>query len=830
MMNSRSQWSYWSLSRTHAASLDPEQVEQAAKSFGPSVRQCASVTLIAQHDENGSLRTYLAVNSRTADDAATAAKTAAQCVDAVAVRLDEPLEMLSASVGILRQNTGGSGSRNNASGANPGDIARAFFDNSSEGDWVAITLTDIKKRSVSNYRTWVSLRGGSDSHFSASTGVVAGSIAVGSSDRASAGSLVSLVAGMLPGFDVETKVSFPGMGSFAIGSGVISVAAWAGLAFGASKPELAAGIGASLAGIAPASAAGILPTPASRLHSKLASGKFPTPSSATHASRAESVNTSTNKTIRARTRYPLGDTTFLFTPAMVIGLVAPTSESGSGAARTVSRAVPSALRSAFGPWIGSDEDGNKSHLDAAHMHEGVACVGVPGSGKSVCLRIIEGWTIAQKLAPSDHPDSPGRRNTIISFENKGREGAQHVLDYALALGDKPVVIDLSDSATPAIDMFNFPGTLFQRSVRFIEAMKYAFTDGSIGDRAIETMNAVFPAALLLHQHGHGSVMDIAHMLAGGKGDAVAVAAYTAVEQLASTGDREAHAVVESMGILFGVSTTPATRRGQCESTRNKLDQLRRIGAWWEPSRQKLSWAQLLNSHATIVINLGSSIDESRPDVSENQTSLMSSMLLFTLREAIMMNCDGWQRDRRYVSIFADELSLLTGTSSSIITTLRDKMRSNGVRCFFGTQYPNQLSAEVRETMGNFSTMMWFSSNSTTSIGYAVEDLSAAGNSWTNHDISTMPLHMMALRTRAADSRQSPCLVKVGYWENRLDQFASDQGIDMSEAVIPDRFFIQQVDLSKQPQPAMADASFDSEPPPDDGGSGAGRFDPHRFDR
>lgn len=837
MFKTSSTWTTWQFSRTHAADLDAAEVAEKSKAFGTAVRQCEQVVLIAQHTENGELLTWLLANARAESAARGAASTLADSVDAIAERVETVPDLSADVIGVVRQRSADIASRNNAAGANPGDIARAFSANSEPGDWVAISIVASKPKQVTNYRKWARIRGASESHYANSTSTIIGSVYVGSTNKASARSAADLVMGMLPGFDIETTCVFPGIGVLPwIGSG-LGLVAWGGLTFGAKMPFEGGALGTLLSTYAPASALGLVPTPGAKLNRNVESGTLPAPRKTTRSSREESVNKQTGKIVAARTPYPLDVHAFLFTPVMVAGLVAPTSEAGSGAVRTARRDVPTTMRSLYGPLVGHDESGNEAHLDASRLYEGVGFVGLPGSGKSVAMRVCLGWNIAQRTHPDANSASPGTRNSIIVFENKGQEGAQHCIDYANVLGDDALVVDLSDVDTLGIDMFAFPGSIFDRSQRFIEAMKYGFLDGSIQDRATEALNAIFPAAIFLSMRGEGSIMDIAHILAGGEGDATAVVYADKVSAAAAAEHGLAEQVAKSMGVLFGAGRTPAQRNTLTESSRNKLDKLRRLSAWWDPKRKRASWIDLIEGHEMVVINLGSSMDPSKPTVSSEQTSLMSSMLMFTLRDAIMMTCNGWRDQGRSVSIFADELSLLAGTSPEVITTLRDQGRSLGVRCYFGTQYPNQLDAKVRETVLGFSTMFWFAQNNTDSIRYAVDDLTVTGHEWSGADIGSIPDYHAALRTRVGGAKQSPCLVKIGWWENDLDSFAPDQYItapyvdparsnrawENDEPIVVSLEKSDVTDnVSDETQPVYDDAPIDDVPPPDDS------TDPNRF--
>ena len=129
-----------------------------------------------------------------------------------------------------------------------------------------------------------------------------------------------------------------------------------------------------------------------------------------------------------------------------------------------------------------------------------------------------------------------------------------------------------------------------------------------------------------------------------------------------------------------------------------------------------------------------------------------------------------------MNIFADELSVLAGSSPQTVTWLRDQGRSYGVRPFFATQYPQQLHERVRDSLLGFATMLWFGQNNPEIVKSAVADLTLDGSDFTGADIAAIPRYYAVLRTTVAGVRQTPCLIGIGDWEMRQDwaRFLTDQ--------------------------------------------------------
>lgn len=762
------------IARGSTSALNPAEVASRARAFGAAARSCRQLTLLAYRDDAGGVAGTVLVPASRKVSAAMAQTVAARAAEAVGGTLEPASGLPDLSVsgggasvlGVAYRSTTATVVRDTAFGADPLDVGRVVG-KYPRGTWAAITLRTPVGREIDAYRSWVRLRTGAVTHFSSDSEVMVARLIGGGPDRETVTSVLTELVAVMPGGDIDVRVRFPGSGPLPVLGGVAGLGAWGGLLFGAGQPLAAAGAGIALTGLGLLSAAGVLPTPGDKLAAAAASATFPVARKVARPSRearpaqppANGVGRGKPAVAQRVPDYPIADDALLVSSPMVVGLIAPASGAASGAAVTAGHPAPPALREPIGPRVGRDSDGAAVHLDAGSLYGGVALVGKPGAGKSVAMRVCLGWSMTQRVHPSGNAGWPGADNTLIVFENKG-DGATSCLDWAARTGDVAELIDLADPATPAIDVFAFPGDLRDKSARVVEGLRYAFGDGTIENASIETLNAVLPAAMVLagNPDTQGSVMGLAHRLLGGRGDEEGVRLSGILAGLAQTGEPDAVAAAENLGVLYGAGMTSAARRSRCDAPRNKLDQVAAMDYWWRPDRKRVSWEEILTGHRAVVVNLG--VSPTGALVSDRATQLMSSLLLFTLRDAVQRVCSGWEKQGRSVSVFADELSILAGSSPEVVTWFRMQGRSYGVKPFFATQHPEQLDADVRTALLGFANVFWFGQDNPDIVAGAVRDLELSGDPWSPAEVSSIPNYSAALRANAGGARQSPCLVRI----------------------------------------------------------------------
>ena len=280
----------------------------------------------------------------------------------------------------------------------------------------------------------------------------------------------------------------------------------------------------------------------------------------------------------------------------------------------------------------------------------------------------------------------------------------------------------------------------------------------------------------------------AHVLLGGRGDdratALAAAIRGSADRAATPGDpdttnddpdsvAELGDVVDRLQPFFGAGSTPAGRRNLTESSRNKLDELLAAEHWWSPARRKVTWAQILTGHRSVVINAGPAGDGAQ--LTERLTGYLSAMLTFSLREAISRTCNGWREQGRSVSIFADELALLAGSSAEVLVWLHDAGRSFGVRPYLATQRITQLPAVLAESILDYGTVCWFVQSNPDVADRAARDLSVDGSAWSPADVTNLAPYTAVVRTHVGQRRQPAAPVRVAFFEDRMGAFPAAQG-------------------------------------------------------
>lgn len=797
--------SSFGITRTGGTALDAAAVQQRSRAFGAAVQRLkGGATLLALRDEYG-MKTMML----TPDVSRTAKSAADQLANSVQGKADEVAapDLSCESIGFLTARPSSAAARETTAGADPAEVARTIERSTLPGSWVAVTLRAPSRGEIKRTRRWFDFRSVPGTHYSREGEAMIASFYAGGPDAASVQSLLGSVMSVLPGFDVEFDVRTLSSSGAIFGTGFGAAALWGLLVPGHElvDPVLAdlpnklgpmvstAGLG--LAGVLGAAtlgiASGVIPTNASRTRNAIAAGNLPAPAGGPGVGkrppRKEGKKPDGTIIPEFGGDYPLANTSFLVGPSVVVGVAAPYGGGSAGAAVTQERTAPPVLLSRIGPAIGTSPAAKLPvHISAADFSASIMILGIPDAGKSVALRAIFGWHCLERVAPKGVPGYPGKKSALIAFENKG-EGAAMYERWARGLGDDPVRIDIADARTAAIDFFDVPGTTREKSLLFVNAMRYAFPEGSIEAQSMETLTAIMDAAQhvddeVVERAGvpRGSVVTYAHILLGGNGDEAGVDLAVALAQKANKfpDDEDLQEAVLRLRPMYGGKqnqVTPANRRQLQSAPRNKMDALVEAKSWWSADRPRVGWKTLLQDFECVILNTGVSDDGSM--VSDRLTQLMSSMLMFTLREAVMRYCSGWKDQGKSVSIFADELALLSGGSSDVITWFRNQGRSYGVRQILATQFPDQLNKEVQTSVLGFGTVYWFTQTNVAVAQMAVDDLTADGSEWTRADITGLAKHHAIVRATVDKQRQPGTTVRIGYWEGEggLPVFCADQG-------------------------------------------------------
>lgn len=779
----------WRLVRAGGSAPDPLRVLSDIRPVGGSMVRSHQTTLLVVRTST-EIDGYVTVSSRQSSD-----NLAMNLASALAARAEPVAQLPDLSfapvVGWLVARPTEMASRDTQAGGDPTRVAELLARSMPSGSWLAASARPPRRAELHNTRRWYKYRleGASTHHANEGEAVIA-SIMAGAQSANEVRDLLTQVASSLPGFDVDVRVRIARLAPTVLAESAAAMAAWGGVGYETHHWLLASAAGTAPALLAAGTAFGLVPNRRSRVAGKLAEGTLPRPAHKWLPVRRPPQM----KVLQDGTRldskhggYPLSQSCFLLGPSVFVGLLSPHGGTGSGAASTAMRQAPAALLDDIGPTVGdAGRDQQRVHVSSADGAEGTAIFGLPGRGKSVLVEALFAFDSLERVAPSGKQGRPGRANTLIAFESKS-DGANEYREWAATTHDALMLVEVADASTPAIDLFAVPGTAEQRASFFVNAMVYAMGDNAIAYQSSMTLNAVFTAALLMTPdmavaadlEPDASPVTFAHALVCGFGDEIgeklagALAGHT--KSLAPDDPHYAEHVSALRGLapLYGSKVTPAQRRTLTSAPMSKTKLLLKAESWWSPRRPKFTWQQALDNHWAVVVNTG--VTSSGQITDEDITEHMSAMLMYSLRDAIMRTCSGWQDMSRAVTIFADELALLAGKSPEIVTWMRNNGRSYGVRPVFATQYPDQLLPPVRTTMMSFGTVFWFTQNNAQILADAAADLSVDGGQWSPADIANLEPYHAVVRATVGKRRQPAVPVKVAYWAQNRDRFAVEQG-------------------------------------------------------
>lgn len=809
----------YALSRATGGNQNATTQMMRADSFANAATDCDGVTLLTTRSSEG--LEYYAIFDGPVDAVHSASTSLAHALGA---RLDEvalPNSLLTDTGAIVRLAAKRRlpKSKTTMMGEDVAEIGRQMERDLKPGDWVALTFREPTRVEFERYEDWIQyrLRANYLAHHSMQPASVVSSLWAGSSTRSSAKRLGSKFATSLHGFDVavRTQPISPMTGALGwLAASVIAsalclltvLAAPGTTAFShpVHRSAQALGLVAALTALAGlARLRGLWPTAAHRAWAALAGDAVLPPPAKRHGRsprppRDAERDPVTGKRARAFDGdYPLHRSAFKMGPILFVGMVSPSAETSTGVGGARSRAIPPILVPRQGPLLGFNGD-TPAHLPIDSLYQGVAILGAAGTGKSGISRTLFGWMCLDASHPSRISGATAHRNTLIAFESKG-DGVAAYRAWAQLAGSEPLFVDLADPATLAIDLFATPGNVRERAEAFVNGLAYAFEPGAIQNLAFTSLLAVFTAALAITEEpglassvpgidADGSPVYLANVLLGNLGDALAVALATEVMGRAKNPTASTEALVLAAQALTphfdGVS--PAKRANAFGSSANKVAQLMSLESWWAPShvRSKESWDSLLapdatGRHRVVVINTGDTATAAGvAPVEDRLSEIASALLLYTLQRTIRRKCTDWFETGRSVTIVADELSLLAGSNHDVLTWLKDKGRSYGVRCIFATQRPGQLSPQVREALLSFGTLMVFRQESRDVANEAARDLTTTEGDVSGDEIIALPGFHAIIRTHVGQTRTPPCTVAIPHFEGDRLMAAAQQGFDL----------------------------------------------------
>lgn len=808
------------IARAGGIDTNPNLFIQRAAAFSSAATENGSATLLTRRsgtDMNG----YLICSGAPGD--MNAAIQLAQTVGARAETAELPDDLGETPVIGTLVYRPSPAMRETQSGIDPTELPRLLATAMPAGSWVSVTMRKPVNKERRWYTTWLANRLGTavPTHHSVHPSAVAVTITAGGATRADVSALLHQVTAGMPGFDLDSDVIFPARFHTAAAGLPAGLILAAGTLLG--TPYLPPAIAETISSIslqlfllaAAIAVPGVLAllgkikSPDAKLRARLGKGMFRIPAvrgrrpAAPRKERivrgsrtVNDVKVPYERVIPASDGdYPMHRTVFLLGPSVVVGMVSPNAGAVSGEKVTLSRSVPPAMGIPVGPMLGH-ESGNPAYLSARDAFAGTAVLGVPNSGKSLLIRSIFGWHCLERVAPSGQKGYPGANTTLIAFESKG-DGVDKYKGWASTMGDTAISIDVADPASAAIDLFAVPGDISQRASFFVNAMVYAFGEQAIGDRSFATLSAVLTAGLavtdelidsmtLTEEASHiivpgESPLYYGHVLLGAYSDQTSMDLYLGLKG-AMTLARSKHQpnpnlelAVMAIAFLFEGKSESA-RRTFVEAPRSKTAQLLAIGSWWLPTRRRTTWDSILDQHLSVVINTGSSPSGRMLDDNANQQ--ISSMLMFSMQNAVKRVCSGWQEANRNVAIFADELSLLAGNSPEVLGWLRDQGRSFGIRAFLATQRPEQLPPLLRNNLLSYGTLVSFAQ---IDAATAREVAGAMGEEWTQDDIQHLePFHVL-VRSHVEQRRQSAFIVKLPNFEADMPGYPAAQGYELPAA-------------------------------------------------
>ncbi|WP_248581579.1 hypothetical protein [Nocardioides sp. InS609-2] len=712
------------------------------------------------------------------------------------------------------------------------------------GCWVAVTVRRPSKKERTRNHTWLAHRLSTavPTHHSMSPDALVVSIYAGGVDPHATRALLDATRSAMPGFDISATAEVPTR-SAAVRGPVLSTLVGTGLAVATGlKADLVPAFvdapghglvlpGAALAAVSVLAAAGrftgLIASAWSRARRAAADLDFGAPTHRRGKPKPPRKETVVgDKPMPAFDGdYPLDDSAFLVGPQTVVGVIAPQAGAASGETSTKHREVPPVLLARVGPLIG-DTAAGPAYLPATDAFGGIGIVGKAGSGKSALTRSLWGWACLERQHPSGLPGFPGARNALIAFESKG-DGVADYQRWVDATGDVMVVIDVADPASVGIDLFAVPGTVTDRAAFFVNACIYAFGEQAIGNRSFETLMGVLPAALLVTRemaaeveniNPDGSPLYFAHVLLGGRSEDAGrmLAAEIAGASVLDDADPQLTETVVGLSPLYGANVSPAQRRALQEAPRNKIRQLMELEQWWAPARRKVTWDQILTNHRAVVVNTGTS--RTGRIVEDELSRQMSAILMFSLRHAIQRNCSGWETQGRSVSIYADELALLAGSSEAVIAWLKDQGRSFGVRPTLATQRPEQLPDKVRTALMNFSTLVSYTQEDMKTARELAEGVSGDEGDWQASDILQLSTYTAVVRSHVVKKRQPAFTVHVRDFEADRAGFAEVQGYpatgSLARSITPTEPAVSPVMADPTPMAVVVDEEPEDDRPAD----------------
>lgn len=821
--------SWWHVAHTGGGVPEAALFAQRASAVGAGVRVAGGAAIVLVRGESGPPKVFL--GARRSKSASMLAGSLGSAVGARTQPVDEAPELdVHVPIWRLRADPSEYNGRDTQAGRSPAEVAEFVARSMPRNSWLVLSMRAPSRAIVwdelaAARRWWAHRLAGAATHYSRATEAVFGRIVGGGEDAEEVRDFMAAIGSALPGFDVEVRAWRAWERGWLIGAGlllglvpavvlgtplILTADLFAAAQGWLAHAGLVGALGAVLLAVpglllAFCAWAGWVPSAADLIRRRLSSGgllrilSYPPilvrrPQSKGAGKDSDSVSMVSVKAGKAAGSYPMFRRTFLFGPEQVAALACPHFGSSSVAELQV-RQVPMSLQSWIGPLVGRADgpDGQSVgvRLSAADEWSSVFISGIAGSGKSNTVQNLFAFDLLERTQPCGLPGFPGARNAIVAFESKGAEGADGYLRWAHTVQAPMLVVDVADPESLAIDML-VGDSAADRASNLTAAMKYAFGENAIQYRSENTLRQVFefaqavtPTDLLKAQLPDGlSFVEVANVVLGSEGDSAACLLHQAVmERLqgmrsGDAGREGLERALRQMEPMFGSKVTPSARRTLCEAPQSKVAVLASVPSWWRLSeRPRVGFETILENHWAVLINTGRPLSGGQLAY-ETLAENLSGMLMWFLQRAIMQSCDGWRSQGRSVTLFSDELSLLAGKSGEVLQWLRNQGRASGVRQVLATQYPEQLSDDVRRTVMGSGTTIWFQQKAPDVVDRVVADLTKDGSSWSSADLVGLPPYTAIVKATVDQVQQPAVLVRMGFWADSqpsMDQFIVEQG-------------------------------------------------------
>lgn len=363
--------------------------------------------------------------------------------------------------------------------------------------------------------------------------------------------------------------------------------------------------------------------------------------------------------------------------------------------------------------------------------------------------------------------------TLIGFDTKGDAASTRQWSaWASKMGLEHLVVDFAEvGQTFGIELFpmpkdngvfDAPRTPKRYAENVVDALKVAFGEDAIGPRSWASLIAAFEVGAILSMRPHlvpdayaelrgSSPWKYASVLLGNSGDEKGQGLADGIFQAAATSsltDPWIESAQEAILPMYGGGVTATKRRDLFDAPRTKVLPLLAVESWWSRPVQA-SWAELLEAGRPIILNFGQAPSGHR--LSDTIREQMSAFVLYSLREAIIDSCSGWQSQGKAFAVFADEVKHLAGEANDeVLSWLRVDGRSFGANPHFATQFPSQLTEEVRNTMLGYGTRIVFRQQNELVREQIARNVSTEGVEWTGGQVESLRAYTPIIKTTVAN--------------------------------------------------------------------------------